>query len=100
MDLEKINQAKIDVLENCVLWTVDEDTNFGFDLNRYEEQQKLLLEYITTLENNKKKLKAWVEEQKKDRWYSGDAYRYTAYDAVLKKMDELEGENKNEEIND
>ena len=41
---------------------------------------------------NVKKLRAWLEEQKEDRYYANDVYRYTAYDAVLKKMDELEGE--------
>lgn len=38
------------------------------------------------------KLKEWLEHQKEERKYAGDAYRYTAYGAVLHKMEHLERE--------
>lgn len=39
-------------------------------------------------------LKIWLLEQKDNRRFAGDAYRFTAYEAVLKKMEQLEeGEN-------
>lgn len=41
--------------------------------------------------SNWDKLKQWLQEQKEDRKYANDFERYTAYDAVLKKMEKLEG---------
>ena len=35
-------------------------------------------------------LRYWVEQQMSDRRWAGDVYRYTAYGAVFKKMEELE----------
>lgn len=36
------------------------------------------------------KLRYWIEQQTSDRRWAGDVYRYTAYSAVLNKMEELE----------
>ena len=38
------------------------------------------------------KLKFWLKEQKENRRFAGDAYRYTAYEAVEEKMSQLEDE--------
>ena len=35
-------------------------------------------------------LRYWVEQQMAERRWAGDVYRYTAYEAVFKKMEELE----------
>ena len=37
-------------------------------------------------------LKSKLEANKNERKYAGDVYRFTAYEAVLKWMEELEGE--------
>ena len=37
-------------------------------------------------------LKKWVDEQMVDRYYDNDIYRYTAYESVRNKMNELEGD--------
>ena len=35
-------------------------------------------------------LRYWVEQQMSERRWAGDVYRYTAYEGVFKKMEELE----------
>ena len=53
-------------------------------INYYEQENAQLKEQRQELRN-------WLEEQKQDRYYDNDAYRYTAYDNVLSKLNELEG---------
>lgn len=36
------------------------------------------------------KMKCWLKERMLDTRLAGDAYRYTAYEATYKKMEELE----------
>ena len=43
------------------------------------------------LQNNWNELKKLVEQEKQDKKYANDVERFTAYDYVLKKMQELEG---------
>lgn len=50
-----------------------------------------LYDKIDRLENQKKELKTWLEEQKDNRKYDNDVCRYTAYDYVLSKLNEIEG---------
>ena len=38
------------------------------------------------------KLRYWVEQQMHERRWAGDVYRYTAYEATFKKMEEIENE--------
>ena len=38
------------------------------------------------------KLRLWLEQQMSDRRWAGDVYRYTAYEAAYKRMEELERE--------
>ena len=42
-------------------------------------------------QNNWNELKKLVEQEKQDKKYANDVERFTAYDYVLKKMQELEG---------
>lgn len=52
-----------------------------------------LLVYIHKLVSNWKALEKWLEEQKTDRKYANDVGRFTAYDATLDRMKELEASN-------
>jgi len=38
------------------------------------------------------KLRYWIEQQMNERRWAGDVYRYTAYEATFKKMEELDNE--------
>lgn len=52
-----------------------------------------LLVYIHKLVSNWKALEKWLETQKTDRKYANDVERFTAYDATLDRMKELEASN-------
>ena len=47
------------------------------------------------LQNNWNELKKLVEQEKQDKKYANDVERFTAYDYVLKKMQEIESGNNN-----
>ena len=48
------------------------------------------LEDYIKLQNNWNELKKLVEQEKQDKKYANDVERFTAYDYVLKKMQEIE----------
>lgn len=50
------------------------------------EEKKQLTDKDIQWEN----LRYWVEQQMSERRWAGDVYRYTAYEGVFKKMEELE----------
>ena len=57
----------------------------------YEDGYALsLVAHLMTYRWNK--LKKWLENQKENRKWDGDFQRYTAYEAALKEMEELERE--------
>jgi hypothetical protein len=57
-----------------------------FDEFLTEEEKKPLTDKDIQWEN----LRYWVEQQMSERRWAGDVYRYTAYEGVFKKMEELE----------
>ena len=57
-----------------------------------KEEQILLLNYINQLQNNWNELKKWLEETRK---YETWCEMAEAYDIVINKMQELEGNNGN-----
>lgn len=58
----------------------------AFDEFLAEEEKRPLTDDDIRWEN----LRYWVEQQMSDRRWAGDVYRYTAYERVFKKMEELE----------
>ena len=58
----------------------------AFDEFLTEEEKKPLTDKDIQWEN----LRYWVEQQMSERRWAGDVYRYTAYEGVFKKMEELE----------
>ena len=57
-----------------------------FDEYLTEDEKKPLTDKDIRWEN----LRYWVEQQMSERRWAGDVYRYTAYEGVFKKMEELE----------
>lgn len=57
-----------------------------FDEFLTEDEKEPLTDKDIRWEN----LRYWVEQQMSERRWAGDVYRYTAYEGVFKKMEELE----------
>ena len=66
----------------------DDDTEIIPNEIGFEMMKNILPDEIIKWE----KLRYWLEQQMSERRLVGDVYRYTAYEATLKKMEELNNE--------
>lgn len=66
----------------------DDDTEIIPNEIGFEMMKNVLPDEIIRWE----KLRYWLEQQMSERRWAGDVYRYTAYEATFKKMEELNNE--------
>ena len=101
MNIEEILKQLEDSIKEPVVGGIDYYTGEGWEepnfvcLDPTTNDCKVLYEYITKLQNNWNELKKWLQEkaiEKKENEEVSLQYFY-----VHKKMQELEGENNNEE---
>lgn len=65
-----------------------------FDNDKLQIKYNNVLKEKIKLQSNWNSLREWLKEMKLSRRYDNDVERFTAYGAVLDKMNELEGKDK------